>query len=189
MKKSIFYNLLLIVCVISFIGISCSKKEDDNKTTIIKPAKFLNGYFSIFIPTGFKLIVENNDPYPMIGPYGSTGDIFKYGNTIGDSIKIHFNFGKLYIGQGVPKLDLSSIKYYYQNDSIINIDSTPINNFPTIRLITFFNHKNITDTRLELFAFSNNPEAKLQLYSFYALNPSQLSQVKSMMKSVQYYMP
>lgn len=188
MKKNILYTTFLILIVINIV--SCSKKENENDTnTKIKPAKFFNGYFSILIPTGFKLSLDNYDAYPMIGPYGSAGDIFKYGNTADDSIKIHFNFGTLYQGNGLPYLDSASVAYYYKNDSIINIDSMTINNFSTTKLITFFNYKSTTDKRLTLFAFSSNPKAKLQLYSSYPLNPQQLEQVRSMMKTVRYYMP
>lgn len=188
MKKQIFSNLLFIG-ITSIALIACSKKETVNtlpQLLTIKATTNTNGYFSINTPGGFMFNVD--DPTLTTG---STGNIYKYGNTIGDSIKINFTFGGGY--GGPTALDDLAVKNFHMNDSILTIEHPLITNFGNnTSLITYyagyFPTKDTTDIRVQLcaFDFGDNPYAKLQLYSQYAHKKDQLETMKNMMKSSKY---
>lgn len=191
--KKLSSRIVLFVSIISIAIIACSKKGSTPnnlpQTITIKPTKVKNGYFSINTSGGFTSFIDNNGNDSL----GSSGNIYKYGTAVGDSIKLNFTFGDQYGGLGISYYnDTSTLRGYYRTkgDTVLKIETPSINNvFNKTILVTYYaGNDPAKKTEMEFCAFNSvKPnDSDLEIYSQYGLSADQLALVKSMLTTVKF---
>ena len=188
MKKHTF-RTLVFVGIASIVAVACSKKNSTPtptpinnlpQTLTVKPGRAKNGGFSISTPYGFIANINFN------GTDDSTiqGDIYKYGSTVGDSIKLNFSYGIGY--GGLVSADTIAARTYYANmgNTVLSVEKFSTDNFNPVVLVSYLENK---EFRMNLSAFNSVAgKHNLNIYSQYANREDQKALIKSMMITVKY---